>query len=176
MVNQSPLGFFKKDGKTIPIMGSGLGTPQRTVGSRGAIPKETLFGEGGKLSLDIFKRSGSFAFNQAKKFNKAQEKQQLLQEDQLEAQENIDDVEEQISNLEEKEVKEIQRAFRSGDSPQETRKKVLTIEKKSDKEKEKESKKLEKEQEKEKKVIKQINANADRISQITLILKPSKFT
>ncbi len=175
MVNQSPLGFFKKDGKTRPIMAGGLGTPQRTIGSRGALPKESLFGEGGKLSLNLFKRSGAFAFNQAKKFNKAQQEKQDLQEDQFEAQENIEDVEEQIVNLEEKEVKEIQRAFETSSSPQEARKKVLTIEKKSDKEKEKERKKLEKEQEKEKKVLKQINANADRISQITLILKPSKF-
>lgn len=176
MVNQSPLGFFKKDGKTRPIMAGGLGTPQRTIGSRGALPKESLFGEGGKLSLNLFKRSGAFAFNQAKKFNKAQKEKTELQEDQFEAQENIEDVEEQIDQLDEKTQKEIQQAFESGRSPQEARKNVRTVEKKSDKEKEKLQKKKEKEQEKEEKTLKQLNANADRISQITLILKPSKFT
>ncbi len=176
MVNQSPLGFFKKGGKTRPIMPSGLGTPSRTVGSKGALPKGSLFGSGGKLSLNLFKRSGNFAFSQAKKFNKEQEQKEKLQEDQFETQENIDDVLEQIDQIEVDEEKEIATARRTSRTPQEAKKKIDKIMKSSDKDQDKERKKLEKEQEKEKKTIKQINANADRISQITLILKPSRFT
>ncbi len=175
MVNSSPLGFFKKDGKTRPIMPSGLGTPQRTVGSKGALPTKPILGEGGKLSLDLFKRSGNFAFNQAKKFNKEQDQRQDLEEEKFEAQENIDDVLKQIEQIEINEEKEVATARRTARTPEEGQRKVEKIRRDSDKDQEKERDKAEKEAKKAKKVEKQLQANLDRISQIKIILKPSKF-
>jgi len=180
LVNLSPLGFFKKDGKTRPIMG-GVVAPIRTVGSRGALPKkQSAIATGGKLSLDLAKRSGSFAFNQAKKFNEAQKERERLQREQQETQK---DIEETLSKLEQIEIEEVEdikteQAIAQAIPSQRpiAERKIEKIEKKADKDEKKEAKKLEKQREEEKKTEKQLQEQSDRISQITLILKPSKFT